>query len=73
MREAILQFTQELAAREGFSVPDFVQRFEAASRWHRDRFLRAVEGVDPDLAARIDSRQLAEVPTDEMPPAILPD
>jgi len=72
MREALLQFTQEVAVREGFSVELFVKRFEAAIDWHRDRFLGMVEGVDPQLAARIDHRQLMAVPTDTQPPCILP-
>lgn len=73
MREALLQFTQELAARDGFSVELFVARFEAASHWHRDRFLRTVEGIDPDLAAQIDKRKLTDVPTEDLPPCILPE
>lgn len=73
MREALLQFTQELAARDGFSVELFVARFEAASHWHRDRFLRTVEGIDPDLAAHIDKRNLTDIPTDDLPPCILPE
>lgn len=73
LREALLQFTQELAARDGFSVELFVARFEAASHWHRDRFLRTVEGIDPDLAAHLDKRNLTDIPTDDLPPCILPE
>ncbi len=73
LRETILQFTQELAARDGFSVEQFVARFEAANHWHRDRFLRTVEGVDPDLAAHLDQREVAEIPTSDLPPCILPE
>jgi hypothetical protein len=73
MREALLQFTQELAARDGFSVELFVARFEAASHWHRDRFLRTVERFDPHLAAHIDNRSLTDIPTDDLPPCILPE
>ena len=72
MREALLQFTQEIAAREGYPVELFVSRFHAAMNWHRDRFLRVVEGVDPHLAAQIDTRKLTDIPTDELPPCILP-
>jgi len=72
MREALLQFTQEIAVREGFPVELFVRRFEAAIDWHRDRFLGMVEGVDPQLAAQIDQRHFQEIPTDVQPPAILP-
>ncbi len=71
MREALLQFTQEIAARDGLSVELFVSRFHAAIDWHRDRFLRMVEGIDPRLAAQIDQRSLTEIPTDEQPPCIL--
>ena len=72
MGETILQFTQELAARVGFSVEQFVARFEAASDWHRDRFLQNVECVDPQLAAVIDHRSLESIPTEDHPPCILP-
>lgn len=73
MREALLQFTQELAARDGFSVELFVARFEAAIHWHRDRFLRNIEGIDPDLAAHLDKRKFTDVPTEDLPPCILPE
>jgi len=73
MREALLQFTQEIAVREGVPAELFVERFEAAKEWHRDRFLRMVEGVDPDLAAKIDERAIHDVPTEEMPPCIFPE
>lgn len=72
MREGLLQFTQEIAARDGLSVELFVTRFHAAIDWHRDRFLQMVEGVDPCLAAQIDQRDLANIPTDDQPPCILP-
>src|SRR4051812_25874828 len=72
MREGILQFTQEIAARDGISVELFVTRFHAAIDWHRDKFLQMVEGVDPRLAAEIDQRDLAEIPTEDQPPCILP-
>ena len=72
-REALLQFTQEVAAREGIPVDLFVSRFEAAIHWHRDRFLRAVEGVDPQIAAQLDDRNVEEIPTEELPPCIFPD
>jgi hypothetical protein len=72
MREGLLQFTQEIAARDGLPVEHFVNRFHAAIDWHRDRFLRMVEGVDPRLAAQIDQRDLADIPTEEQPPCILP-
>ncbi len=72
MREAMLQFTQEVAARVGHPVELFVSRFHAAADWHRDRFLRMVEGIDPLLAARIDTRNLTDIPTDDQPPCILP-
>jgi hypothetical protein len=73
MREALLQFTQEVAVREGVPAELFVERFEAAKEWHRDRFLRMVEGVDPDLAAKIDERAIHDVPTEDMPPCIFPE
>jgi hypothetical protein len=73
MREGILQFTQEIAARDGLSVELFVTRFHAAIDWHRDRFLQLLEGADPELAAMIDQRDLASVPTDDLPPCILLD
>jgi hypothetical protein len=72
MREGILQFTQEIAARDGLSVELFVSRFHAAIDWHRDRFLRMVEGVDPRFAAQIDQRSLTDIPTEDLPPCILP-
>lgn len=72
MREALLQFTQEIAARDGLSVELFVTRFEAAIDWHRDRFFRMVEGVDSRLAAQIDKRKINDIPTEEQPPCILP-
>lgn len=73
MREALLQFTQEIAVRQGIPVELFVSRFEAAKEWHRDRFLRMVEGVDPNLAAKIDERAIHDVPTEDMPPCIFPE
>jgi hypothetical protein len=72
MRETLLQFTQELAVRDGFSVELFIGRFEAACLWHRDRFLRSIEAIDPHLAAQLDQRALAEIPTEALPPCILP-
>jgi hypothetical protein len=72
MREGILQFTQEIAARDGFSVELFVTRFHAAIDWHRDRFFQLLEGSDPELAAQIDRRDLASIPTEDQPPCILP-
>ena len=72
MREGLLQFTQEIAARDGHSVELFVTRFHAAIDWHRDRFLQMVEGIDPCLAAHIDRRELANIPTDDLPPYIFP-
>lgn len=72
IREALLQFTQEIAARDGLSVELFVSRFHAAIDWHRDRFLQTVEGVDPHLAAQIDQRSLTDVPTEDLPPCIFP-
>ncbi len=72
MREGILQFTQEIAARDGLSVELFVTRFHAAIDWHRDRFFQLVERADPQLAAQIDQRDLASIPTDDLPPCILP-
>lgn len=73
MREALLQFTQEIAIREGVPVELFVSRFEAAKEWHRDRFLRMVEGVDPNLAAKIDERAIHDIPTEDLPPCIFPE
>jgi hypothetical protein len=73
MREALLQFTQEIAIREGIPIELFVSRFEAAKEWHRDRFLRMVEGVDPNLAAKIDERAIHDIPTEDLPPCIFPD
>jgi hypothetical protein len=73
LREALLQFTQEVAARDGFSVEVFVSRFEKAIDWHRDRFLRMLEGVDPQMAAHIDTRNFTDVPTEAQPPCIFPD
>ena len=72
LREALLQFTQEIAARDGFSVEVFVSRFEKAIDWHRDRFLRMLEGVDPQMAAHIDTRSLTDIPTEAQPPCIFP-
>jgi hypothetical protein len=73
MREAMLQFTQEVAAREGIPVDLFVSRFEAAITWHRDRFLQMIEGVDPQIAAQIDNRKITDIPTEELPPCIFPE
>jgi nucleotide-binding universal stress UspA family protein len=73
MREALLQFTQEVAAREGIPVELFVSRFEAAKEWHRDRFLQMVEAIDPDAAAQIDDRKVTEIPTEDFPPYIFPE
>jgi hypothetical protein len=73
LREGLLQFTQEIAARDGLSVEVFVSRFEKAIDWHRDRFLRMLEGVDPQMAAHIDTRSLKDIPTDAQPPCIFPD
>jgi len=73
LREGLLQFTQEVAARDGFSVEVFVSRFEKAINWHRDRFLRMLEGVDPETAAHIDTRSFADIPTEAQPPCIFPD
>jgi len=70
LREALLQFTQEIAARDGLSVEVFVSRFEKAIDWHRDRFLRMLEGVDPQMAAHIDTRSLTDIPTEAQPPCI---
>jgi hypothetical protein len=72
LREALLQFTQEIAARDGLPVALFVSRFEKAIDWHRDRFLQMVEGVDPRLAALLDTRNLTDIPTEELPPCIFP-
>jgi hypothetical protein len=72
LREGLLQFTQEIAARDGFSVEVFVSRFEKAIDWHRDRFLRMLEGVDPQMAAHIDTRSLTDIPTEDQPPCIFP-
>ena len=71
LREAILQFTQEVAVRDGVALELFVERFHAAMKWHRDRFLRMVETVNPELAAEIDERNLDDVPTEDLPPCIL--
>jgi len=71
-REALLQFTQEIAAREGHSIETFVSRFEKAVDWHRDRFLGMLEGVDPQMAAQIDTRSLKSIPTEARPPCIFP-
>ena len=73
MREALLQFTQEVAAREGIPVDLFVSRFEAAKEWHRDRFLRMVEAVDPNTAAQLDDRNVTDIPTEDLPPCIFPE
>jgi hypothetical protein len=73
MREALLQFTQEIAAREGLDVALFVARFEAAKEWHRDRFLQMIEHVDPNIAAEIDGRKIRDIPTESLPPCIFPD
>jgi len=73
MREALLQFTQEVAVREGIPVELFVSRFEAAKEWHRDRFLQIIEGVDPQIAAQIDERNVADIPTEDLPPCIFPE
>ena len=72
LREALLQFTQEIAARDGLPVALFVSRFEKAIDWHRDRFLQMVEGVDPQVAAYIDTRSLSDIPTEARPPCIFP-
>lgn len=72
LREALLQFTQEITARDGFPVELFVSRFEKAIDWHRDRFLQMVEGVDPQMAAHIDTRSLTDVLTEVQPPCIFP-
>jgi hypothetical protein len=72
LREALLQFTQEIAAREGFPVKLFVARFQEAVDWHRDRILRMVEGFDPRMAAQIDTRCLTKIPTEAQPPCIFP-
>jgi hypothetical protein len=72
LREALLQFTQEIVAREGFPIKLFVSRFEEAVDWHRDRFLRMVEGFDPQMAAQINTRSLTDVPTEAQPPCIFP-
>jgi len=73
MREALLQFTQEVAAREGIPVELFASRFEAAIDWHRDRFLRMIERVVPDIAAQIDDREMKDIPTEDLPPCIFPE
>ncbi|MDR3402648.1 MAG: hypothetical protein P4L99_09130 [Chthoniobacter sp.] len=72
-REAVLQFIQELAEREGVAPELFVSRFEAAKNWHRDRFLQVVERVDPHIAAEIDDRKVADVCTEDFPPCIFPE
>jgi hypothetical protein len=72
-REVLLQFAQEIAVHEGIPVELFAARFEAAKEWHRDRFLQQIEVVDPWLAARVDARGVAEVPTEEQPPCLFPE
>ncbi len=64
--------TSEIAARDGLPVALFVSRFEKAVDWHRDRFLQMIEGVDPQMAAQIDTRGLADIPTEAQPPCIFP-
>ena len=73
MRQALLQFTQEVAEREGIPVDLFASRFDQTIRWHRDRFLQNVEGMDPQIAAQIDDRKVADIPTGDLPPCIFPD
>jgi len=72
-RQALLQFAQEVAAHDGISVELFAARFEAAKEWHRDRFLQQIEVVDPCLAASVDARGVAEIPTEELPPCLFPE
>jgi hypothetical protein len=72
-RQVLLQFAQEVAVHEGIPVKLFAARFEAAKEWHRDRFLQQIEVVDPSLAASVDARGVAEIPTEELPPCLFPD
>jgi len=72
-REVLLQFVQEVATHEGTPLELFAARFEAAKQWHRDRFLQQIEVIDPCLAAKVDERNVAEIPTEEQPPCLFPE
>lgn len=70
---ALYSMTQELAAREGISVEQFVKHFEERVRFYHDYYLRIVEGMDANWAGRIDERDLGDMPEGESYPPLFPE
>ena len=70
--DTLQQALKEVSAQLGFSKEQFLSRFQEAARWHYDRRLQKASDSAPNLSARIDDRDLDQIPTDESPPQIFP-
>ena len=71
--QALWSLSQEMAAHLGIGGELFLERFEEHVRFHQDRNLGIAEDISPNLAARIDDRRQADVPTEGFPPPLFPD
>ncbi len=70
-QRAIRRLGCELAEHHGVSEAHFAERFSSLCRWHYDLLLRTTGDEHPEVASRLDTRSVAEIPTDEREPRIL--
>ncbi|HKP02414.1 MAG TPA: hypothetical protein VJU77_03545 [Chthoniobacterales bacterium] len=57
---ALYTIVQEIAENAGIPQAEFLRHYETRFRWWHDYYLREAEDVNPERAAAIDPRSIAE-------------
>jgi hypothetical protein len=65
---ALRSMVGEIALRFGISSEQFWKHYEARYSYYHDLMLQQAEKVKPRLAAQLDDRPLADIPTGRFPP-----
>jgi len=69
---ALRSIVSEIALRLGLSRDQFWQQYDARYSYYRDQILQQAETSKPQLAAQMDGRTIADVPTERFAPLFPP-
>jgi hypothetical protein len=69
---ALTSLVRELCIELGISDDEFAQHLEVRTGYYHDRLLQAIRAKNPNLAGRVDNRDLDEVSTATQFPPLFP-